>query len=65
MDIIIIAAFIMCRSSPNIRTIKSIGMRWEGHVTYRGKMRNAYKILVGNLENHLRNLIAGIRIILN
>jgi hypothetical protein len=28
--------------------IKSMSMRWAGHVVYTGQMRN--KILVGNLE---------------
>jgi hypothetical protein len=36
-------------SSPNIiRMIKSMGMRWAGHVARMGKERNAYRILVGN-----------------
>jgi hypothetical protein len=35
-------------ASPNIvRMIKSRRMRWVGHVARAGKMRNAYKILVG------------------
>jgi hypothetical protein len=38
-------------SSPNvIRMIKSRRMRWEGHVARMGKMRNAYRILVGKPE---------------
>jgi hypothetical protein len=32
------------------RIIKSGRMRWAGHVARMGKMRNTYKILVGNLE---------------
>jgi hypothetical protein len=30
--------------------IKSRRMRWAGHVACMGKMRNAYKILVGKTE---------------
>jgi hypothetical protein len=38
-------------ASPNIiRVIKSRRMRWAGHVAHMGKMRNAYNILVENLE---------------
>jgi hypothetical protein len=37
-------------SSPNIRMIRSRGMRWAGHVARMGEMRNAYKILVGKPE---------------
>jgi hypothetical protein len=33
-----------------IRTIKSRMMRWTGHVACMGKMRNAYKSMVGNPE---------------
>jgi hypothetical protein len=33
-------------SSPNIRMIKARRMRWAGHVTRIGEMRNAYKILI-------------------
>jgi hypothetical protein len=33
-----------------IRVIKSRKMRWVGHVTQMGEMRNAYKILVGKPE---------------
>jgi hypothetical protein len=33
---------------PNIiMVIKSRRMRWAGHVTHRGEIKNAYKILVG------------------
>jgi hypothetical protein len=36
---------------PNIiRVIKPRRMRWMGHVVHMGKMRNAYKILVGKPE---------------
>jgi hypothetical protein len=35
-------------SSPSIiRIIKSRRMRWEGHVTWMAKKRNAYSLLVG------------------
>jgi hypothetical protein len=38
-------------SSPNIiRVIKSIRMRWVGHVTRMGEKRGAYRILVGRPE---------------
>jgi hypothetical protein len=38
-------------SSRNIiRVTKSRRMRWAGHVAHVGKMRNAYKILVGKPE---------------
>jgi hypothetical protein len=38
-------------SSPNlIRVIKSIRMRWAGHVALMGEKRGAYKILVGRPE---------------
>jgi hypothetical protein len=33
-----------------IRMIKSRRMRWAGHVTRMGEMRNAYKLLVGKPE---------------
>jgi hypothetical protein len=37
--------------SPNInRVTKSRRMRWSGHAARMGKMRNAYKILVGRSE---------------
>jgi hypothetical protein len=37
--------------SPNIiSVIKSRRMRWAGHVTCMGEMRNAYSILVGKRE---------------
>jgi hypothetical protein len=35
-------------ASPSIvRMIKSMRMRWAGHVARRGERRNAYRILVG------------------
>jgi hypothetical protein len=38
-------------SSPNIiRMIKSMRMRWEGHVTRTGEKRNAFRILVEKPE---------------
>jgi hypothetical protein len=38
-------------SSPDIISmIKSRRMRWAGHVARMGKMRNAFKILVGKPE---------------
>jgi hypothetical protein len=33
-----------------IRVIKSRRMRWTGHVTRMGEMKNAYKIFVGKPE---------------
>jgi hypothetical protein len=37
-------------SSPSIiRIIKARRVRWAGHVAQRGKKRNAYRLLVGNL----------------
>jgi hypothetical protein len=37
--------------SPNInRMIKSMRVRWEGHVARMGETRNAYKILVRKPE---------------
>jgi hypothetical protein len=46
-------------ASPNIvTTVKSMMMRWTGHVTRMGVMRNAYKITVGKSEakSHLEDL---------
>jgi hypothetical protein len=38
-------------ASPNmVRVIKSRRMRWAGHVTRMGGMRNTYRNLVGKLE---------------
>jgi hypothetical protein len=38
-------------SPPSIvRMIKSRRMRWAGHVARMGEKRNAYRILVGNIE---------------
>jgi hypothetical protein len=38
-------------SSPNIiRMIKSMRMRWAGHVSRMGEKKNAYRILMGNPE---------------
>jgi hypothetical protein len=38
-------------SSPSIiRIIKSMWMRWVGHVTRMGAKRNAYRLLVGKPE---------------
>jgi hypothetical protein len=38
-------------SSPSIiRMIKSMRMKWVGHVARMGEKRNAYRILVGNPE---------------
>jgi hypothetical protein len=43
-------------SSPNIITvITSRRMRWKGHFTLMGKMRNTCKVLVGKLERARRN----------
>jgi hypothetical protein len=33
-------------SSPNIRVIKSRGMRWAGHVARMGERRGTYRVLV-------------------
>jgi hypothetical protein len=33
-----------------IRIIKSLRMRWAGHVARMGKKRNAYRLLVGKPE---------------
>jgi hypothetical protein len=38
-------------ASPNIiRVMKSRRLRWVGHATRMGEMRNAYKVLVGKPE---------------
>jgi hypothetical protein len=37
-------------SSPSIIRIKSLRMRWAGHVARMGEKRNAYKLLVGKPE---------------
>jgi hypothetical protein len=38
-------------ASPNIiRVITSKGMRWAGHISQMGEMRNAYSILIGKPE---------------
>ena len=38
-------------SSPNIvRVIRSIRMRWTGHVTRMGERRGVYRVLVGRSE---------------
>jgi len=38
-------------SSPNIvRVIKSIRMRWAGHVARMGEERGVYRVLVGQTE---------------
>jgi len=38
-------------SSPNIlRVIKSIRMRWAGHVARMGEKRGVYRVLVGKPE---------------
>jgi hypothetical protein len=37
-------------SSPDIRMIKSRGMRWMEHVACMEEMTNAYKILFGKAE---------------
>jgi hypothetical protein len=38
-------------SSPNIiRKMKSMRMRWVGHVARMGKERNVYRVLVGKTE---------------
>jgi hypothetical protein len=36
--------------SPNVISVIKSRMRWVGNVTHMGEMRNAYKILVRNLE---------------
>jgi hypothetical protein len=44
-------SFITCYASLDIiRVIKSRRLRWMLHVAHMGEMRNAYDILVGNLE---------------
>jgi hypothetical protein len=35
---------------PNIKVIKSRRMRWAGHVECMGEMRDADKLLVGNMK---------------
>jgi hypothetical protein len=41
-------------SSPSInRMIKSMRMRWAGHVGRMGEKRNAYRILVGKSEGKI------------
>jgi hypothetical protein len=49
-----------------IRVIRSRKIRWVGHVTHRGEMRNAYKILVTNLKgrDHLGDISINGRTIL-
>jgi hypothetical protein len=44
-------------TSPNIiRVIKPRRLRWAGHVARMGEMRNAYKVLIGELEEtNLKN----------
>jgi hypothetical protein len=37
-------------TSLNIKVVKSIRMRWARNVALFGKMRNAYKIIVGKTE---------------
>ena len=38
-------------SSPNIiRSLKSRGLRWAGHVAHMDQSRNAYRVLVGKPE---------------
>jgi hypothetical protein len=40
-------------SSPRIiRIMKSITMRWEGHVARMGEKRRAYRLLVGKPEGN-------------
>jgi len=54
-------------ASPNfMRVIKSRRMKWAGHAACAGDMRNAYKILVGNLKgrDHLEYLGVDGKIIL-
>jgi len=58
-----------CRFSPVSRIVKVIilrCMRWAGRVVRMGEMRNAYKILVGNLKgrDHSDDPDVGGRIIL-
>jgi hypothetical protein len=40
-------------TSPNIRVIKSRRIRWAGFITFLGKMRNAYKILIRKLKGKI------------
>jgi hypothetical protein len=40
-------------SSYTITAIKSIGISWAGHEARMGKVRNAYKILIGKLERKI------------
>jgi hypothetical protein len=48
--------FVLQSSLNIIRVIKSIIMRWAGHVACMGDMRGAYRVLVGKPEgnNHLK-----------
>jgi hypothetical protein len=47
---------IICYSSPDvIRLIKSRSMRWTGHVTLVGEIRNAYKMLIAKPERKINN----------
>jgi hypothetical protein len=40
-----------CYSSPNIiRQVKSMRMRWAGHVARMGEERKVYRVLVGKPE---------------
>jgi hypothetical protein len=51
--------------SPNIRVIKLRRLRWAGHIARRGKMRNAYNILVEKVEgiDHSEDLVVGEKIL--
>jgi hypothetical protein len=41
-------------SPNNIRVVKLGRIRWSGHVARMGEMRNAYRILIGKLEDTTR-----------
>jgi len=40
----------LCTSLNTVRMIKSIRMRWAGHVARVGERKDAYRVLVGKLE---------------
>jgi hypothetical protein len=62
-----VGSFIICTPPDIIRQIKSMRMRWAGHVACTGEGRNVYRVLVGKpegkrpLERPRRRLEDGIK----